>query len=187
MKTPLFIGIDPGIKGAAGIVNFEQTFAKGYPFKMKSKGSQLEQIKSYNTLSWLTEFILHNCDRPIVIAIERVNPRPGQNVNGVFTFGKSLGAVYAALYPVCGLSNVSVSSIEPSAWQKEFKLVSGKEYEQKKKDNRIKAINTFADYDITVTHQTADALLIAEFLRRNANQSNLLFEGSKPITLAHHE
>lgn len=95
-------------------------------------------------------------DEPTCAAIEIVHAMPKQGVTSTFTFGKGYGGLRMALIA----SGIPFREVQPRAWQKELGCLTGGD----KNVSKRKAQQLFPS--LKITHAIADALLIAEWLRR---------------------
>jgi len=165
----LYIGIDPGAKGAVSAVNGRGQYvsSKDMPITPKTTGKGNE-TNAYLLVSAIKEIIydyestarekLDFLD--IHIGIEAVSAMPGQGVTGMFSFGRSLGVIEGV---IAGLG-YPVTFFRPRAWKKVHGLIS------KDKDQaRTLVIGKWpasAHFFKRVKDQgRADAALIAETLR----------------------
>lgn len=81
---------------------------------------------------------------------------PGQGVTSMFTFGMGYGALRMAVLA----SGIPFEGVTPQAWMKGLGCLTGGD----KTVTRARAQTLFPE--LKVTDQIADALLIAEFARR---------------------
>ena len=143
MTYDTFIGVDPGANGALAIVYRE--------FEDASFHSTKEPLKLWFTFAG-NAFGL----------IERVHAMPNQGVTSMFSFGENYGMLQAMLQDCLG---DHWDYVTPQTWQKHFKLIKHKGETKTQKKNRHKALAQRLFPDIKVTHQNADALLIASYCR----------------------
>ena len=97
---------------------------------------------------------------------------PGNGVRSMFEFGKNFGMLLTFLHS----NYLAFETVTPQTWQREFGLLTNQLKEttgkreftktEKKRCHYEKAQELFPH--IKMTHALADALLIAEFNRRNA-------------------
>lgn len=143
-----FIGIDPGQSGGIAVV-----FSTGAnPIAMKMPETERdvwEAIRDLTTFN--TTGATHLC-----AAIEKVHAMPKQGVTSTFTFGKGYGGLRMALIAAC----VPFVDVTPNTWQKALSCQTGGD------KNVSKALAQQLFPSVKVTHALADALLIAEWLRR---------------------
>ncbi|MGL4498487.1 MAG: hypothetical protein ACRCU2_05435 [Planktothrix sp.] len=95
-----------------------------------------------------------------IIIIENVHAMPGQGVTSMFSFGMGYGiwlGIIAAL-------SIPVEFVTPQTWKKHYSLGSDKE------SSRVTALQLFPSQSENLKlkkhHGRAEALLLAEFLRR---------------------
>ena len=88
--------------------------------------------------------------------IEQVASRPGQGVASMFKFGMGYGGLRMALLA----ANIPFRDVQPQAWQRALGCLTGGD------KNVSKAMAQQLFPAVKITHAIADALLIAEWLRR---------------------
>ena len=141
------IGIDPGKSGGIAVIWPE---GKPHAFKMPETDADLfdalREIKRYSVAE----------DVPCRAALEKVHSMPGQGVTSSFTFGQGYGGLKMALTAL-GIPYVDVT---PQKWQGAIGCMT-------KGDKNISKAKAQAMFpEIKITHAIADALLIAEWCRR---------------------
>ncbi len=95
--------------------------------------------------------------------IEKVGAMPGQGVTSMFSFGQNYGMLRAFLIAAA----IPFETVTPAVWQREFKLPTVKNAGSKvAKKNAHKARAQELFPTLKITHAIADALLIAEWGRR---------------------
>lgn len=102
--------------------------------------------------------------------VEKVGATPQMGVVSAFKFGQSVGHIRMC----CIAAGVRLEYVTPQKWQKEFGLIVkgrglGQDDTSKKNRNKARAQELFPG--IKITHAIADALLIAEYGRRQINGS----------------
>lgn len=156
----LTVGVDPGLSGAiAAITPNGSIHLHDCPvLKVGSKNT-------YNPAG-MTMILRQYQDShfPILVGLEKVHSMPGQGVASTFTFGEGYGVWLGILAAL----NIPHELITPQAWKKS--LMDG---QLKDKDaSRLVAMRLFPEagkqLQLKRHHSRADALLIAEFLRRKA-------------------
>lgn len=150
--TTTVIGIDPGLSGGIAI-NWPPS--KPVAEKMPATPTDLLEL--------LRRYIFVN--ESSVAFIEKVNAGPKMGSSAAFKFGQNVGQILA-LCVACGFR---IEYVSPQKWQRALGLiVSGRGLGQndtaKKNRNKARAQELFPG--IKITHAIADALLIAEFGRR---------------------
>lgn len=146
----LFIGIDPGKSGAIAWVD-----SSGEDY-----GVFTLDATERDTWEGLRDLVA-NAAVPVRAAIEQVAARPGQGVSSMFSFGMSFGFLRGCLVA----SGAPFFEYVPTKWQRTMGLT--KKYSSKTvRKNAHKALAQQIFPKANITHKTADALLIAETLRR---------------------
>lgn len=140
----LFLGHDPGLLGAMVVLT--------------RKGEMVSFIKGDATDQDLSDWIGQYSKRIRLAVSEKVGAMPGNGSASMFKFGFTTGLIRGML-AAHGLRRETAT---PQVWQKEMKCMSGGD----KKVTRTRAQELFPRQK--VTHQIADALLIAEYCRRVA-------------------
>ena len=161
--TNTFIGIDPGITGAIAYISLDGTIkfidCPTTTTTSKAAGKSKSKAKLNPTLmaTELSQLVNPNS----IIIIENIHAMPGQGVASMFNFGMGYGiwlGIIAAL-------NIPVELITPQAWKKYFGLIG-----TNKDASREKALQLFPsqsqELKLKKHHGRADALLLAEYLRR---------------------
>ena len=143
----LFIGIDPGKKGATGIID-----RLGNLFLIDHKKVSLDEYCMIMRGYSLDSFAL----------IEKVHaaPKEKQGVVSAFTFGKQAGYVEAAV-TAAGISEDRRMYIAPSKWQGALRTLT----KGKKQVTYIKAIDSFPGQHEQINMDNADAALIALYCK----------------------
>ena len=149
MRHTLFIGIDPGKSGS---IAFIDTLA-----------SDCWTVKNDSTLHDLFQALndaqMSSAGHESHAIIERVHSSPQMGVKSAFTFGQSFGQLEALLVG----AGISYEYVSPSKWQGDMKCRT------KGDKNVTKAAAQRLFPKMKITHANADALLIAEYARRNAS------------------
>jgi crossover junction endodeoxyribonuclease RuvC len=156
----IYIGIDPGLSGAVAVIhpNNDISIYDTPTFTIKS-GSKSK--RKYN-IAIMTQILVSHYSKETKIALELVHAMPGQGVTSMFTMGEGYGmwqGIIASLY-------LPLTFVTPQLWKKTLMDGMGKD----KDASRMRAIQLFpqvADQLKLKKHDgRADALLIAEYLRR---------------------
>ena len=154
----IYVGIDPGLSGAVAVIN-EDFVINLYDCPTLKVGKKNEP----DTLgmSRILERVAFT-RAGLVVGIERVHSMPDQGVASTFKFGMGFGVWLGILASL----KLSHELITPQAWKKV--MMSGM---PKEKDaSRQRALQLFPasadDLRLKKHHGRADALLIAEYMRR---------------------
>lgn len=141
----LFLGIDPG---------------KGGGLAMLEAGAGARAVRMPATDRDIYDLLCSVRGCGTFAAIEQVHAMPKQGVSSTFTFGMGYGGLRMALV-AC---DIPFDEVTPRRWQKDMSCLSGGD----KNVTKRRAQELFPD--VHVTHAVADALLIAEWLRRSRLQ-----------------
>ena len=140
----LYIGIDPGKKGALAIIDGENVSV--YPF---DKDAYIQELK----------IAAHH---PCVCCLERVGAMPGQGVTSMFSFGANFGFIQGVLHAY----HIPFELVTPQKWKKEFG-VSGKNESVTVCKRLFPGVSLLATEKCrTDSDGMAEALLMAEYARR---------------------
>lgn len=159
----IFVGIDPGIKGAVVTLTEDRT---------------IHSIKVMGDCAWFADHIneLQN-EAPLKVYLEKAQAMPSNGAVSMFNYGKHYGELVGVLVTLC----IPFEEIRPNTWTREMHL------QLKPKINpKVKALaaanRLFPGIDLrnpestraTVPHSgIVDALLIAEYGRRKCLMKTL--------------
>lgn len=149
MTATAILGVDPGVKGGMALLRLDGTIASVWTFDPKMEEVELVGAVS-DAVSLLRAYESREC------VFERVNYMPGDGGQGSFTFGVINGLLRGSLLAL----GVRPRYVYPQAWQAEMECLSG----GSKNVTKMRAKQLFPREK--VNHNSADALLIAEFGRR---------------------
>ena len=139
--TRKILGIDPGASGGLARVDFD--FGLG-----KITGVLAQKMPETEADIWAMVNALASTAHLAVI--EAVHAMPGQGVTSMFSFGRNYGFLRGCLIA----SKLPVLEVSPARWLKGIGIQS------KADKNAHKALAQQYFRDLTITHATADALLI---------------------------
>lgn len=142
--APLWLGCDPGHKSGAMAVIDGQSFVDILPLE---KATEQEQL----------DWALMHAPRIRLAMLEQVSARPGQGIASAFKFGGS----YYGLRMLLTALRVPFRLVTPPKWQRVMQCLSGGD----KKVTRSAAQRLFPKVK-RITDKTADALLLADYARR---------------------
>jgi hypothetical protein len=151
-----YLGIDPGKNGGIALVNY-----RGKVIHLVSMPETLGDLDE--ALKTCSEFAIDG--HTISGALEKVGGYIGKGQPGsaMFNFGKGVGHLQALLYA----HEIPYEEITPQKWQKAIGVSSKKEKETGTQwKNRLRGVAQKLFPRQKITLATADALLIAEYLRR---------------------
>jgi len=121
----IYIGIDPGLNGAIASLDIEngELLIYDMPTLEVKRNNKVKQEVSPQRLA----DIFGPSDIPVEkvrgVVLERVGAMPGQGVSSVFSFGRSVGIVEGVLAAL----GLSVTIVQPQAWQKAVSVRGGKD------------------------------------------------------------
>lgn len=147
MKT--IIGIDPGQSGGVAWIQDGKPCVEKMPETLQDLWGLITDIS--NTVRESTRHL--DC----VAYLEQVHSSPQMGVKSSFTFGNGYGHLEMALTA----AGIPFERVSPQNWQKALGCLT----KGNKNVSKRKAQELFPQ--MKVTHATADALLIAEYGRRN--------------------
>jgi Holliday junction resolvasome RuvABC endonuclease subunit len=158
---PYILGIDPGIAGAAAVIEIVDSVDGIAPklvdvIDIPVLGIAAKtRIDAIGLRNWI------ETHHPNFAGVERAGSMPRQGVASAFKYGRATGTIEAVV-ACCGIPMVLV---EPSKWKRTFHLNSDKEA------SRQFAIGLFphahAQLNLRRHHQRAEAMLIALFTANN--------------------
>lgn len=147
-ENKIFIGIDPGANG--GIVVLD------------SNGYIVDITKMPPTPRDIYDFIFKYKDNSKACLEDVGHGIPGQSSSATAKFARHNGHLEMALI-ACGIPTVTA---RPQKWEKVYELGKSSSYSKNEWKNRLKAKAQQLFPQVKVTLWNADALLIAEYLRR---------------------
>ena len=163
----IHIGIDPGQSGGiAWIADLADCVYSAKPLKNMTEKDVIDH------LLYLTQGAAGMDYQKLIVraTIEAVHSFPKQGVASTFKFGMSYGALRMALVA----AKIRFEAVAPATWQRAFSLPTLKKAGSsvaKKNAHKARAQELFPS--LKITHAIADALLIAEFGRRQNMQGSL--------------
>lgn len=156
-KIMLYMGVDPGTKGAIVVVDSEGSCVRS----LRLGKASLKEIWEFiaETKEWGTAI---RSSRGIVAIIEKVHAMPKQGVSSSFKFGMAYGQLRAFLTA----AGIPWREVRPTDWQKGCgTLKKGREGStERKRQLKEVAQQRFPNQKIVL--ENADAFLIADFARR---------------------
>lgn len=157
----IYIGIDPGLSGAVGILSEIDTLAAVFDTPtvfVKGKTTKRKYL-----IAAMALLLKPYADRQDVLAIlENVHSMPSQGVSSSFCFGEGKGMWEGIL----AAYNIPTELVSPQRWKKEIMADQGKE----KSAARFKAMQLFPyiaeQFKLAKHDGRAEALLMAEYGKR---------------------
>lgn len=144
-----YIGIDPGKHGGIAVLD--------------ENGAVIDVAKMPETPQDLLGFLSQYKENS-VCTLERVGGMPGNGGSAMFNFGKGYGHLQMALIAL----EIPTEDITPNKWEKMYQLGSSGKFGKTEWKNKLKAKaqQLFPSLGKKITLATCDALLIAEYGRR---------------------
>lgn len=143
------MGIDPGSNGGIAV--------------LAPDGIVLDVTKMPDTPMDILEYIrLHSKGAKCIIE-DVGHGIPGQSSSATAKFARHNGWLEMALLA----SGIPTTKVTPQKWQKYFQMHRGKDEEKTRYKNRLKERAQLLFPTVKVTLANADALLIAEYCRKN--------------------
>ena len=148
----IYVGIDPGKKGAMAIMGYSNTTGERYMMKIIPFDPQ-EYIKTLKQFNGAT------------VCIEQVHSLPREGVKSVWSFGQTYGWLLGVLDAV----GLSYQTVPPNLWKKDFSLLRAEKKQSIEVCKRL-----FPGVELKRTDRCrndddnmADAALICEYARRH--------------------
>lgn len=142
LNRSLYLGIDPGNSGAMAILRDTGEYESHILLKETDR----------DVADWLYGYqdVIKHC------VLEKVHAMPKQGVSSTFKFGTSFGFIIGLLTAY----QISYDFVSPQKWMKYMDCKTGGD----KNVTKYAAQRLFPG--VKITHGNADALLIAEYVRR---------------------
>ena len=148
-----YLGIDPGPNtGALAWINSNATVCYTKRFMDMTEKELSNQIEEIRAMS-------KNC----VCVVERVWAFPKQGVTSAFSFGDNYGLIRGLLIA----NNIPFKLVTPKMWQKYYNMSKKPEETKNAWKRRLKGKAQELFPTINVQTETADAILLAEYARKN--------------------
>lgn len=162
----IFVGIDPGLTG--GIAALDK---QGVPLFIGAFRPNANEFDMNQLCDILTNLRCdHSNTSRLVIGLEHVHAMPKQGVSSTFKFGSTFGKIQGIL----AAKHLAYELIRPQEWM--GVMLAGEPKEMKKERAKNVAVRLFPDINFRATERShtvhsgmADAVLIAEYLRRKLN------------------
>ena len=137
-----YLAIDPGVKGGVALLDRNILSAYKCPPTVKEMSRLLKTITSKNTIA----------------IIEKVHSFPNQGVASTFKFGNNFGQWQGILASM----DIPYIEVSPQKWMKMFQPLPKDKGDRKR---RLKKIAMEYHPEIKVTLDTADAIVMAYYLK----------------------
>lgn len=161
----IFIGIDPGLFGAVGVVN---TATPGIVKSIDTPIFKTTKGPNQFDLQGMVSILMQEAQADCHALIENVNAFPGQGMSSGFNFGKGCGMWIGMLAAL----QIPYSSVSPGKWKKAMGLNSDKNLARLMAQQLFpKSASLFARKK---DDGRAEAVLMAEWGRRTINPKDPL-------------
>lgn len=148
----IYIGIDPGMSGAVAILSNDNLWQHLYDFDNQESLHRLQQLSNFDIYDPIT----------ILAAIEKVHSMPKQGVSSSFKFGTNFGIWQGQLQAL----KIPYIFVTPQKWQKVVFDSMTKGDRKEMSLDLARRLFPWAELHLKKHHGRAEALLIAEWLRR---------------------
>ena len=148
MDNRIYIGIDPGKNGGIALIYNDVAVCKRCPTTVLEMAEVIE--------SWTDRKEAGNLQKQAII--EAVHSFPHQGVRSVFTFGEGYGKWLGIL----AAHKIPYTQVSPQKWMKFYQPLSK---EKKDRKNQLKHLAQQRFPEIKITLATADAILLANYLK----------------------
>lgn len=171
MNQTIFIGIDPGISGAVGLIlpNGDAR-VKDMPIlkiekKKKTKKGNVAFKREIDKAS-LVAILKPLADYKVHVFLEKVGVMPGEGAVGAFSFGKGVGIIEGIIAAL----ELPLTMVAPPTWKKV--MMSGSSGSDKNAARR-RCQELFPSIDCSLVKHDgrAESVLLAEYARRSLSQS----------------
>tara|TARA_R100000808_G_C2134143_1_gene142736 strand:+ start:1126 stop:1581 length:456 start_codon:yes stop_codon:yes gene_type:complete len=151
MDNRIYIGIDPGKNGGVGIIYNDIQYCRKCPATITDMA---EEIKVCLELA---------PDIQKFAVIELVHSMPKQGVRSVFTFGQGYGQWLGILTAL----EVPYIQVSPQKWMKHYGTLNR---DKKERKNQLKHMAQQRFPNLNITLATADAMLLANYLKETKHK-----------------
>ena len=146
MENRLFIGIDPGIKGGIAFIYDDDYHVVNTPNTVQEMAKTLMDMKDIAP------------NTPTYCCIEAVHSMPGNSGRSMFTFGTNYGQWMGILATL----HIPYVLVTPHKWMSWY---GSRPKNRKDRKNHLKNLAQQRFPNAKITLGTADAMLIANYLR----------------------
>lgn len=153
----IYIGIDPGKKGALAVIDTEAPAPFAVPF---SESGYLDVLRDTDP-------------GKSIVALEKVAAMPGQGVTSMFNFGCGFGWIQGILEAL----HFPYELVPPQRWKKAFGVTSDKHTSIRAAQRLFPGVSLLASPRCRIENDgMAEALLLAEYARRTLGRNTTVKE-----------
>lgn len=113
--SALFIGIDPGLLGAVGVLDSGGRFLAVHDMPTSTSTTGRRQLDPAGLAAILRRY------SAAFALVERVGARPGEGATGAFSFGQTFGGIVATLATL----GIPHDLIQPAVWKRKAGIPAG--------------------------------------------------------------
>lgn len=171
----LYLGIDPGLSGVLAVLSDDgggrlhittvETPTLMIQKTRKKKGQDAGTKRMYN-LHAFKGLLRPFTDMRVIAGIEALSGRPGQSSQAVFGMGYGMAAWEMALV----MMDIPYTRVPPQTWKKAMSVLGEPDQDEKTRKGaavlRAKQLFPWLPFPLVKDHNKADAVLIAEYMRR---------------------
>ena len=160
-----FIGIDPGVNGGIAVITVKRG-SPPYINAIPMPRSEREIWQAVQALSPRKHHWSH-------AALEAVHSMPGQGVKSTFAFGRGYGFLRGCLTA----AKIAFEDVRPQDWQRGLDIQKRRpietqdDFKQRLVEVAVDILGGQSEVLWTIDKRTADAYLMAEFMRRKYRES----------------
>ena len=153
MDNRVFIGIDPGKTGGIAVIFNDKYCVKQCPNTVAEMADELILLNDNDMAPDISKYAI----------IEQVHSFPGNSGRSMFTFGQGYGQWLGILSTL----KIPYIQVTPHKWMKHYPAVPKNKKDRK---NHLKHLAQQRFPDVKITLATADAMLLANYLRETNKQ-----------------
>ena len=157
----IFCGIDPGLDGAICIL-LDIPKLEDTPTLIVTGGKKKKRVYNVGLMVQIIEGIRRIGRKGLKVGLESVHAMPGQGVTSMFSMGHGLGLWEGIL----AAKAIPFEMISPQRWKKTLMEGQGKEKDASRQVAMRLFPSAIPELSLKKHHGRADALLLAEFVRR---------------------
>lgn len=152
----IYVGIDPGAKGALALVGPNGHEVFNFASKHDDGPADVSAVRRIKKLA-------EESGMPVVVMLEEVGgfiagrPAPG---SAMFNFGTSFGRLQGALE----MADIGYRLVRPQVWQKGISRVAGLQGADRKRALQAEALRLYPALKPTLA--TCDAILLMDYAKR---------------------
>lgn len=164
------LGVDPGKSGGAVLMDKYGDILELEGFRPDAQNNFDLDGFSEMILTWKQKY------SPFIAFVEKVHAMPKQGVVSMFSFGKTYGMILGVLHAY----DIDVTDVTPSQWTRKMHQPETRHMMSKERSVAV-AMELWPGLDLRISKRArkphdgiVDALLIAEYARKNLHESPVL-------------